>query len=156
MLTAIVCVAILSAQTKSTPLTGAWRVTKVQTTGANARTTSDPQPGLYLFTGSHYSIINVNSDGPRPDLPEDTSKAAAAQLLASWGPFTANSGTYEIKGDTVTFHPIVAKNPALMASHTALPRSFKIEGKTLTLITLTSPGGSSPTNPATVTLTRVE
>ena len=115
----------------------------------------EPQPSLYLFTGGHYSILSVNSDQPRPDLPQDTSKATAADLNSVWGPLTANSGTYEIKGGTLTTHPMVAKNPAVMASGNAFTTSFKIEGKTLTLTTITGLRGPV-TNPTTLTLTRVE
>src|SRR5438128_11231378 len=57
------------AQQKSTPLTGAWQVTSVQTTGPNARTITNPQPGLYLFTGKYFSIMMVTGDNPRPIHP---------------------------------------------------------------------------------------
>jgi hypothetical protein len=33
------------------------------------------------------------------------------QLLAAWGPFGASGGPYEIAGDTIVMHTIVAKNP---------------------------------------------
>lgn len=143
------------AQSKSTPLTGAWRVTQVQTTGPNARTVNDPQPSLYLFTGNHYSIMSVNSDKPRPALPEDLSKATAAELTATYGPFTANSGTYEIQGGMATTHPSVAKNPGVMAPGAANTASFKIEGKILTLTNVKTSQGPV-TNPTTLKLTRIE
>jgi hypothetical protein len=66
-------------------------------------------PGLIIFTGGYYSIMVVTGDKARPALPQDISKATAAELLAVWRPFTANSGTYEIKGSTLTTHPTVAK-----------------------------------------------
>ena len=147
--------ATATAQLKSTPLTGTWRVTEVKTTGPNARTTSSPQPGLYIFTGNHYSIITVNSDKPRPALPQDLAKATAAELRATWDPFTANSGTYEVAGGNVTFRPAVAKNPSVMAPGTSNVSSFKIAGTILTLTQVRNATGSVA-NPATTTLTRVE
>jgi hypothetical protein len=35
------------------------------------------------------------------------------ELQARWGPFIANAGTYEVSGDTLTTHPVVAKAPEL-------------------------------------------
>ena len=32
-------------------------------------------------------------------------------------PFTANAGTYELEGSTLTMTPIVAKNPAVMTDN---------------------------------------
>jgi Lipocalin-like domain len=153
--TLVLVSAVAFGQSKSSPLTGAWRVTQVQRTGPNAGTVNNPQPGLYLFTGNHYSIQSVNSDKPRPTLPQDTAKSTGAELNATWGPFTANTGTYEIQGNTLTTHPIVAKNPNVMAPGTANTYSFKIEGKTLTLTAVKNTLGPV-TNPTTLKLTRVE
>jgi Lipocalin-like domain len=143
-----------SAKLKPTSLTGAWRVTEVKTTGPNARTISSPQPGLYIFTGTHYSNMTVNSDEPRTTL-QDQTKASAAELLAVFGPFTANSGTYDISGGNVTFKPVVAKNPQVMAPGVANVSSFKIQGNTLTLTSVRNANGPVA-NPTTITLTRIE
>jgi hypothetical protein len=143
-----------SAKLKPTPLTGAWRVTEVKTTGPNARTDSSPQPGLFIFTGTHYSNMTVNSDQPRTAL-QDQTKATAAELLAVFGPFTANSGTYEISGGNMTFKPFVAKNPQAMAAGAANVSSFKIQGNTLTLTGVRNANGPVA-NPTTITLTRIE
>ena len=142
------------AQLKSTLLTGTWRVTTVKTTGPNATTRNSPQPGLYIFTGTHYSITTVNSDQARPAVP-DQGKATDAQLRAAWDPFTANAGTYEISGGTVSTKPIVAKNPAAMAAGANNVFSFTLTGKTLTLTQVSNANGKIA-NPATTTLTRVE
>src|ERR1700692_2043137 len=88
-----------SNNSNKTPLTGAWRVTERTTSGANGSTNKSPQPGLYLFTSKYYSIVIVNSDQPRPPVPQDTTNVSAADLNAVYGaPFAANSGTYEIEG----------------------------------------------------------
>src|SRR5438105_5476482 len=95
-------------------LQGVWRVTAVTTTGPNASTNSQPQPGLYIFTAKHYSIVRVNGAKPRPDVPADIDKATADELRAVWDPFTANAGTYEVAGGNLTTRPMVAKNPGVM------------------------------------------
>ena len=71
------------------------------------------------------------------------------------GPFTANGGTYEVKGNTLTNHPSIAKNPTVMASGATNTFSFKMDGKTLTLTSVTNTQGPVA-NPTTWTLTRVE
>jgi hypothetical protein len=135
-------------------LQGVWRVTEVVTTGPNAATNSSPQPGLYLFTGRHYAILNVTGTRPATQ-PADTAKATAAELLAVWGPFVANAGTYEVSGGTVTFRRIVAKNPAIMASTSFATNGFKVDGKTLTVTTMRTDAGPVA-NPTTTRLTRIE
>jgi Lipocalin-like domain len=146
--------ATANAQLKPTSLTGTWRVTEAKTTGPNARTLSSPQPGLLIFTGNHYSRMVITSDQPRTAL-KDQSKATAAELLATWGPFNAASGAYEISGDNLTVRPVVAKNPQVMAPGAVLVYSFKLEGHTLTITDVRNANGPVA-NPATITYTRIE
>ena len=148
-------VLIGSGFAQTNPLQGVWKVAEVTTTGPNSSTQTAPQPGLYIFTGKHYSIVTINSDTPRPDLPQETSKATAEQLQASWGPFTAQSGTYEVKGSEVTLRPLAAKNPSAMKAGNFSLSTFKIEGKTLTLVSKANQAGPAA-NPTTRKLTRVE
>jgi hypothetical protein len=96
---------VSSAQPAS--LKGVWRV--VEVTGADGKVNAKPEPGLYIFTDRHYSITRVNQ--PRVALSE---KPSEKEQLAAFGPFTANAGTYEIKGTQVTTRPTVAKNPNVM------------------------------------------
>lgn len=146
------------AQTsKPASIQGAWRVAEVVVTGANASTNSKPFPGLYVFTNRHYSIIFINGSQPRPAFtikdpakPTDAEKIAA---YAQWNPFTANSGTYEIKSNTLTTRPIVAKNETVMAGP-AQTREFKLEGNTLWLTTRSAAG--QPASETRTRLTRVE
>ena len=63
--------ALPSAQAPS-GLQGAWQVVEVTTTGPAGSTNSNPQPGLYLFTARHYSIISVLSQEPRPAFKDRT------------------------------------------------------------------------------------
>ena len=151
---------IASAQQKSTPLTGAWQVTKVQMTGPNARAVTHPQPGLYLFTGEYFSLMMVMGDQSRPihpTLPE-VAKATPQEILAVYGPLIANTGKYEVKRGSLILHPTVSKNPELMGG--SVIYSFKIEGNTLTLKMLKMTMGAHvpppPVPPMIWTLTRVE
>jgi hypothetical protein len=55
------------------------------------------------------------------------------ELRAIWGPLLANAGSYEVSGDLITIHPLVAKVPVVMKSGANEVYRFRIEGKTLTL-----------------------
>lgn len=83
------------------PLVGAWQLDSKPSA----------QVGLYLFTPTRYSMVMAATD--RPDIV-DTSKATADELRAIWGPLLANARTYEISGDLITIHPVVAKIPVVM------------------------------------------
>ncbi|MGA8029303.1 MAG: lipocalin-like domain-containing protein [Bryobacteraceae bacterium] len=151
---------IAPAQQESTSLRGAWQVTNVQMTGANARTVTNPQPGLYLFTGKYFSLMMVMGDHPRPihpTLPE-MPKASAQEILAVYGPYVANTGMYEVNGGALIMHPTVSKNPELMGG--SVTYSFEIHGNSLTLKMVKMVMGASvpppPLPQAIWTLTRVE
>jgi hypothetical protein len=139
-----------SAQGK---LEGVWKITEVTLTGPNTRTITNPQPGLFIFTKKHYSMMMITGEKPRPDLPQKD--ATDAQKVATWTPFTANAGTYEVKGAVLTFHPTVAKNPNGMAPGSVGTCDFKIERNTLT-ITIKAIQAGPVANPYTMKFTRLE
>jgi hypothetical protein len=147
------------ARAQATPsLQGVWRVTEIVETGANAATNKSPQPSLYMFTKQHYSIMTVNGTAARKDFgaPKDPLKLTDAEKIARyevWDAFTANSGTYQVSGNTLTTRPLVAKNPGVMAGPPAT-REFRIQGNTLTLTQKSAAG--QPVSETRTTLTRVE
>ncbi|HXK07949.1 MAG TPA: hypothetical protein VMS37_36485 [Verrucomicrobiae bacterium] len=143
---------LLLGQTRS-PLAGVWQVVERSTSGPNAATNSNPQPGLFLFTEKHYSIVYDHSDAPRPDV--DFSTASDAEKLAVLMPMQAQSGTYEISGTTVTLHPVVVMITRYLHSRYSPKFTFQVEGKTLVMTQIQSPNGPVA-NPVTTKLTRVE
>ena len=132
---------------------GTWKVAEVHPSGPNASPNMSPQPGLYIFTKKHYSTMTVTGASPRPDLPQQN--VTDAQRAATWGPFTANSGTYEIKGSTVTTHALVAKNPGVMSASSFTTYEFKFEGNALWLTNKANNTGPIA-NPTRTKLVRVE
>ena len=124
---------------------------EVTLTGPNARTITNPQASLYIFTKKHFSFVEIRGEKPRPDLPQKD--PTDAQKVATWTPFWAGAGTYEVKGTTWTFHPIVAKNPIEPGAFTIW--DFKIEGNTLTMTLKATKAGPIAT-PPTYKLVRVE
>ena len=112
--------AFVTAFAADSPLVGAWQLDSDHSA----------QAALYLFTPTRYSMVLAATN--RPDIA-DPSKATADELRAVWGPLVANAGTYEISGDLVTIHPLVAKIPVVMKPGANEVYQFRIEGKTLTL-----------------------
>jgi hypothetical protein len=160
---ALVVVAVpltLVAQNPPASVQGVWKLAEVQIIGGtNPRTVSTPQPALSIFTKGHYSIMSVNADKPRTSIPPPAAGATAptdAQKIAlyeHWAPFTANAGTYTVKGTTITTQPLVAKNESVMQGQ-GQTREYKLEGQTLWLITKPAPGG--PGAETRMKLTRLE
>lgn len=144
------------AQSTRASIQGVWRVTEATITGPGARTiTFAERPNLTIITASHYSRVEVQSDGPRPILT-DVAKATADELRAVWGPFVSEAGTYELTSDSViTMRPIVSKNPAVMGPRVFIAYSYKLDGDTLSLTQQRNQDGPF-TNPFTLRLVRVE
>jgi hypothetical protein len=140
-------------------LEGVWKIVELTTTGANGSTISNPQPSLVIFTKGHYSYLSVNSEGPRPQFApaKDPNKLTDAEKIAryeQWNPFTANAGTYEVKGTTIIRRPLIAKNESVMAKNSSLESEFKLQGNTLWAVTK-GPAGM-PAGETRVKLRRIE
>jgi hypothetical protein len=139
----LLATAFSTASAADSPLVGAWQL--------------DPgQPGqaaLYLFTPTRYSMVLAATD--RPDIT-DRSKATAEELRAIWGPLLANAGTYEVSGDLITIHPLVAKIPAVMKPGANEVYRFRIEGKTLTLKQVRNARGAAVDSAPTFQFVRAE
>ena len=116
----LLAAAFSTALAADSPLEGAWQLDPEQS----------GQAALYLFTPTRYSMVLAATG--RPDIA-DMSKATADEVRAIWGPLLANAGTYEVSGDLITIHPIVAKIPVVMKPGANEVYRFRIEGRTLTL-----------------------
>jgi hypothetical protein len=137
---------IAAAQGK---LEGVWKITEVTMAGLNARTISNPAPSLFIFTKKHYNLAFATAD--RPILPRQN--ATDAQNLAAWTPFSAESGTYEVKGTELTIHPIIAKNTYILKPGSFLTSDIKLQGNTLVLTQKADQDGPKS---GTMKLVRVE
>ena len=125
-------------------------VTEVTAAGVTRQT----QPGLYMFTPKHYSMVWVAAEKPRPMI--DDAKATAEELRAVYGAsFAAQAGIYTATTDTITTTPVVAKHPLNMDPRAFAVFSFKIDGDTLTMTVTETPFGPVK-NQATLKLKRVE
>ena len=116
-------------------LVGVWKPVEIfiaSNATAHAGDKAGPAgPGLWFFAAHHYAVLDVHTTESRPPLPP--SEPTAAQLMATWGPFGANAGTYQVEGGTITMQPTVAKNPQLMTPGRKVTLSYRVEGDTLWL-----------------------
>jgi hypothetical protein len=135
--------AFVTAFAADSPLVGAWQLDSEHSA----------QAALYLFTPKRYSMVLAATD--RPDIA-DAGKATADELRAIWGPLLANAGTYEISGDLITIHPLVAKIPVVMKPGANEVYQFRIEGKTLTLRQVRNARGVAVDSAPTFKFVRVE
>lgn len=133
---ALLPVVSIAQQGATSPIDGVWRITEIVTTGANAATNSSPQPSLIIFARGHYSWLNINGAPPRKQraavaTPGKLTEAEKIAAHGEWQPFTGNSGSFEVKGSTLTRRRLVAKNEFAMGSAPPLVEQFKLEGDTL-------------------------
>ncbi|HYO46182.1 MAG TPA: lipocalin-like domain-containing protein [Gemmatimonadota bacterium] len=120
------------ASTVQSALEGVWKVVEVSFTEPDTTgTISNPQASLYIFTKRHYSIMTVVGSEPRA-LFADPSQPTDAEMLAAYGSFVANSGTYVTTDSTLETHPIVARNPNFMAGESAA-FTYRVSGDSLWL-----------------------
>ena len=146
----------MAAQSTPRSIQGVWRIVEATTTGPGARTIAfTGRPNLTIITAKHYSRVEVQSDGPRPILP-DIAKASADELRAAWGPLVSEAGTYEVTPDgLITMRPIASKNPAVMGPGVFITYSYHLDGDTLSLTQQRNQNGPFA-NPFSLKLLRVE
>jgi hypothetical protein len=149
----------LFAQAKAPSIEGVWKVTSVVATGAGAASNTSPQPSLVIFTKGYYSYTSLAGTAPRAAATpaKDPAKPTAAEALAlyaMWNPLTAQAGTYQLAGNTLTRRPTVAKNVAVMTTNPPIVQQARLEGNKLTLVAKSAAG--QPVSETTTTLMRVE
>ncbi len=93
---------------QSTPIEGAWVIQSWQ--DADGQAMDNNQPGLFVFTKTHYSMMFLLGSEPRTPIESQD----AEQIVAAYGPFVANSGRYEVDGDQIKTLAFVAKDPGYM------------------------------------------
>ena len=127
----VLCGAVLSGQgAAKQSIEGVWKVSGIVVTGAGASTISSPQPGLFIFTRGHYSIMYVPGNQPRTLKKAETE--TTDEKVAAFDSFLANAGAYEVVGSTITIRPMVARDPNYMVGGFN-KYQFRIDGNTLTL-----------------------
>jgi hypothetical protein len=147
---------VIAGRATSPTIQGVWQTVEVTIAGPTPRTIAipEPRPNLTVVTARYYSRVQMEAEGPRPNIG-DAAKATADELRAGWGPFYAEAGTYEMTGNVITMHPIAAKNAAAMATGAFTMWSYRLEGNTLWVTAERNQNGPIA-NPVTVKSVRVE
>ncbi len=91
---------------------------------------ANPQPGLFVFTRGHYSMVWMPWEDPLNDFAE-TWKPTDEEKLHSWNSIVVNTGTYSISDSTLTTWPMVAKTPEFIGGESVY--TYRVEGDTLWL-----------------------
>ncbi len=115
---------------QDTALQGSWVSTGWEYDGSAV---SEPQRGLLVFTGNHYSMMFVLGNEPRPRYAGEA--LTDAETIAAYRSFVANSGRYSVSGNEVTTQAYMAKDPNYMDDWESndVTLSFRMDGDTLHL-----------------------
>jgi hypothetical protein len=134
-------------------LVGTWKIAEV--VSADGKTDNkNPQPSLYIITDTHYSMQLVTAERPSYG-SRTTADLTDKQKSDMWTPYTANSGTWEVKGDEITIHPVVAKTPFVMAKGSFTTYTVKKDGDAIWITSKANETGPA-TNPNKIKLVRVK
>ena len=93
-----------------------------------------------MFTGGHFTALEINSAGPRPALGDSPSDA---DIVAAIAPFAALAGPYEMNGSTLVIHPSMATMPFVGAPSATFEISF--DGNDSMTSVTTNPNGATVT-----------
>jgi hypothetical protein len=116
-------------------LIGVWRITEAKIVPPSDQKQKPMEiknyrPGIIIFTKSHFSWVN-NHGAPLPDLQEEDPNVA--YFATSFNQLTDFSGTYEVKGSSITAPVIVSKMPNIISEGSSLNFDYKFEGDILVL-----------------------
>jgi hypothetical protein len=116
-------------------LMGVWKITEariVPPSDQNKKPTEvkDPRPGIIIFTRNHFSWVD-NHGKPLPDLQEENPDVA--YFATAFNQLNAFSGTYSVKGSSITAPVLVSKIPTITSEGSSLHFDFKFEGDMLIL-----------------------
>jgi hypothetical protein len=104
-------------------LEGAW----IRLEGINPQGVATPSlPSIRTFVNGYYSWVQAPANRPNVD-----STSTAAQLRAVWGTVTANSGRYEVVGNTMTQRTTVDRVPANMSDDVFVTFAIRLAADTM-------------------------
>lgn len=109
---------------------GVWEVKEIALQNGSGPTADKPFPNIIMFTRHHYSMMWVLGAEPQRSFAERWNPTDA-EKIERFDALVVNSGTYEIKGSTLTAHPIVARIPEFVGG--TLICEYHLENDTMRL-----------------------
>lgn len=109
---------------------GVWQVKETARQNTSSSHADKPLPSIFIFTEHHYSMMWVPSVESQQPF-EERWNPADAEKVERFNSLIVNAGTYEIKGSTLTAHPVVARIPDFVGGK--LICEYRIENKTMWL-----------------------
>jgi hypothetical protein len=113
----------------SNPITGVWEITRITRITAEGRFVNDhPQPGLFIFAGTHYSMAWT----PTGEMRKSSQKTwfpTDAEKLNCFNSIIVNSGTFTVTDSILTTVPLVAKTPEFVGGTATY--QYHVTGDTL-------------------------
>ena len=157
------CIAACVRAPDADHLVGVWQVRRLETkTSGGIAVNATPHPGQAIFTRSHYSLTWIPGETNMLEfqqrwVPTD------AEKIRRYGEIVVNAGSYEFDHDSlIVLRPLISRVPEFMGGG-RLIYAYRVNGDTLTLVSLdeySRDGVQAPWAAAgtrvTLTLIRVE
>jgi hypothetical protein len=109
---------------------GVWQVREIARQDTSSSHSQNPLPSVFIFTEHHYSMMWLPSVESQKSFAERWSPTDE-EKIERFNSLIVNAGTYEIKGSTLTAHPVVARIPDFVGGK--LLCEFRIENDTMWL-----------------------
>jgi hypothetical protein len=93
------------AQSAGTPVEGVWKAVDESWSAPDTAITVTPQPAWFFFVGNRYSWSYVYVNTPRPHFGRG--KPTAKQKIQAFNSFGSETGTFELKGDSMITHSVL-------------------------------------------------
>ena len=119
-----------SQEEQAKGVVGVWQVKEIARQGGSGPITDKPLPSIIIFTRSHYSMVWVFDTEPPRSFATRWSPTDA-EKIERFDSLVVNSGTYEVEGNVLTAHPIVARIPEFVGG--TLTCEYRIENDVMEL-----------------------
>ena len=120
-----------NVKSNNSPIQGSWEIVESNFTGKDTSRAYTPFRSILIFTDKFYSVAIARVDRPSwPKIPKGE-KVSYDNLTNAYDNFVSNAGRYEITGDSIIYHIIVAKSPNYMNDTKNYSQAFVLDGNKL-------------------------
>ena len=122
-----------SRRQKPEGLVGIWKIKDILRQGSSGPIGDSTIPNLIIFTHGYYSMIWISGSEPKRPFAERW-RPTEVEKIDRFDSLVVNAGTYEIEGNTLIVHPLVARIPDLMGGKVVCEYSVEKDIMTLTFV----------------------